>query len=58
VVSRRVIILPGRAEVALQVHRELLQALARKDPDRSEKAITEILSGARALLEKYQNYVI
>ena len=58
VVSRRVIILPGRAEVALKSHRELLKALARKDPDRSEKAVTEILSGARALLEKYQNYVI
>ena len=52
------IILPGRAEVALKSHRELLQALADKDPDRSEKATTEILSGARALLEKYKNYVI
>ena len=57
VITRRVIILPGRAEVGLRMHRLLLQALARRDGDAAEAAMHEILRGARATLEKYQRFV-
>lgn len=58
VISRRVVILPGRAEVGLRMHRRLLAALARRDADASESEMRDILSSAREYLEKYQNYVI
>ena len=58
VILRRVIILPGRAELGLKLHRELLQALARRDADGAERAMRDILTSARAFLEKYQSYVI
>lgn len=58
VITRRVIILPGRAEIGLKMHRQLLRALARRDVDASEKAMREILSSARDYLERFQSYVI
>ena len=58
VITRRVVILPGRAEIGLKMHRRLLEALARGDADRAEAAMREILSSAREYLEKFQNYVI
>lgn len=58
VISRRVIILPGRAEIGLKMHRRLLAALAKRDADASEAEMRDILSSARDYLEKYQNYVI
>jgi DNA-binding GntR family transcriptional regulator len=58
VISRRVVILPGRAEIGLKMHRGLLAALRRRDPDASEAAMREILSSARGYLEKFQSYVI
>lgn len=58
VISRRVIILPGRAEIGLKMHRRLLAALARRDPDASEAEMRQILSSARDYLEKYHNFVI
>lgn len=58
VISRRVIILPGRTEVALRMHRKLIDALARKDPDAAEETMREILTSARGFLERYQRYVI
>lgn len=58
VITRRVIILPGRAEIGLKMHRQLLRALARRDVDASEKAMRDILSSARDYLERFQSYVI
>ncbi|MGH6620875.1 MAG: GntR family transcriptional regulator [Alphaproteobacteria bacterium] len=58
VISRRVIILPGRAEIGLKMHRQLLAALARRDPDAAEAEMREILSSARDYLEKFHNFVI
>jgi DNA-binding FadR family transcriptional regulator len=40
------------------MHRGLLAALTRRDPEASEAAMREILSSARGYLEKFQNYVI
>jgi len=58
VITRRVVILPGRAERGLRMHRELLEALAKGDPDAAEAEMEAILSSARDYLEKFQNYVI
>jgi DNA-binding GntR family transcriptional regulator len=57
-ITRRVIILPGRAEIGLRMHRALLQALVDRDGDAAEAAMREILSSARATLEKYQRFVV
>lgn len=58
VITRRVIILPGRAEVGLQMHRRLLKALAAREAGAAESVMREILSSARATLEKYQRFVV
>jgi DNA-binding GntR family transcriptional regulator len=58
VISRRVIILPGRAEIGLKMHRRLLEALTRRDADAAEAEMRQILSSARDYLEKFHNFVI
>jgi DNA-binding GntR family transcriptional regulator len=58
VIVRRVVILPGRAERGLRMHRELLEALNKGDPDAAEAKMAAILRSAREYLEKYQQYVI
>lgn len=58
VITRRVVILPGRAELGLKMHRRLLDALARRDADAAEAEMREIVESARQYLEKFQNYVI
>lgn len=58
VITRRVVILPGRAELGLKMHRKLLAALARRDADAAESEMREIVESARQHLEKFQNYVI
>lgn len=58
VITRRVVILPGRAELGLKMHRKLLAALARRDADAAEAEMREIVESARQHLEKFQSYVI
>jgi DNA-binding GntR family transcriptional regulator len=58
VITRRVVILPGRAERGLKLHRELLRALKKGDGDAAEAKMAAILQSARDYLEKFQNYVI
>ena len=58
VISRRVIILPGRAEIGIKMHRRLLQALTLRDADAAEAEMRQILSSARDYLEKFHNFVI
>jgi len=58
VITRRVVILPGRAELGLKMHRRLLQALERGDADAAEAEMRDIVNSAREYLEKYQNYVL
>jgi DNA-binding FadR family transcriptional regulator len=50
--------LPGRSAVALRLHRELLEAMSKRDADLAEKIRREILSSARAMLEKYKRFVL
>ena len=56
-ITRRVVILPGRAELGLKLHRRLLKALARGDADAAEEEMRQILSGAREFLERFHDYV-
>jgi DNA-binding GntR family transcriptional regulator len=58
VISRRVIILPGRAEIGIKMHRRLLEALTRRDADAAETEMRQILSSARDYLQKFHNFVI
>jgi DNA-binding GntR family transcriptional regulator len=58
VITRRVVILPGRAELGLKMHRRLLNALARRDAAKAEAEMRTIVESARQYLEKFQNYVI
>jgi DNA-binding GntR family transcriptional regulator len=58
VIARRVVVLPGRSAVALRLHRELLEAMSKRDADLAEKIRREILSSARAMLEKYKRFVL
>jgi DNA-binding GntR family transcriptional regulator len=58
VITRRVVILPGRAELGLKMHRRLLDALARRDAQAAEAEMREIVESARQYLEKFQNYVL
>jgi len=58
VITRRVIILPGRAEVGLKMHRRLLTALADRDARAAESVMQEILSGARATFDRYRRFIV
>jgi DNA-binding GntR family transcriptional regulator len=57
VVQRRIVILPGRIEQAINEHRQVLKALIACDPDKAEKMKRLNLRNARKCLEKYKSYV-
>ncbi|MGD2272862.1 MAG: GntR family transcriptional regulator [Desulfobacterales bacterium] len=57
VVQRRIVILPGRIEQAINEHRQVLKALIAGDPDKAEKMKRLNLRNARKCLEKYKSYV-
>lgn len=58
VIARRVIILPGRSAMALRLHKDLIEAMKRRDADEAERLRREILSSARMMLEKYKRFVL
>ncbi|MGE0852692.1 MAG: GntR family transcriptional regulator [Hyphomicrobiaceae bacterium] len=58
VIARRVIILPGRSATALKLHKEMIEAMKRRDPEEAERLRREILSSARTMLEKYKRFVL
>jgi DNA-binding GntR family transcriptional regulator len=58
VIARRVIILPGRSPIALQLHRNLLIAMKERDADNAERIRRQILSSAKEMLEKYRRFVL
>lgn len=55
---RRIIILPGRAEVGLQQHTALLEAMVRGDADEAERLRRENMRSAKSYLERYQKYIL
>lgn len=58
VLIRRILILPGRAEVGLREHIAVLEAMRRGDADEAERLRRANLRSARAYLERYQKYVL
>lgn len=58
VIARRVVILPGRINDALNMHSQMLHAMQRRDHDEAEKRRRAILSSARDMLAKYQRFVL
>lgn len=55
---RRIIILPGRAEIGLQQHTAMLDAMCRGDADEAERLRRENMRSAKAYLERYQKYIL
>ena len=58
VIARRVVVLPGRSLIALRLHRDLLEAMKKRDAPLAEKIRREILSSAREMLEKYKRFIL
>lgn len=58
VIARRVVILPGRIEFGLKLHRELLTAFIARDPDEAERIKRFIISSARDDVQKFQEFVL
>jgi DNA-binding GntR family transcriptional regulator len=57
-IIHRIMLLPGRAAVGLQEHRETLQALRAQDPERAERAVRSNIRNARDCLKRYQQFVL
>jgi len=58
VLIRRIIILPGRAEVGRTQHVAMLRAMTRGDGEEAERVRRTGLESAQASLEKYQRYIL
>jgi DNA-binding GntR family transcriptional regulator len=58
VLIRRILILPGRAEIGRQQHVAMLEAMVAGDGARAEQLRREGLRSARAHLEKFQKYIL
>jgi DNA-binding GntR family transcriptional regulator len=58
IVQRRVVILPGRMEQAINEHREVIRAIKSGDPEKAEEAKRKNLRTARQYLIKYKSWVL
>jgi DNA-binding GntR family transcriptional regulator len=58
VLIRRILILPGRADVGLREHIAVLEAMRRGDAEEAERLRRANMRSARAFLERYQKYVL
>ena len=58
VLIRRIIILPGRAEVGRKQHVAMLQAMCRGDAAQAEAIRRNGLNSAKLALEKYQRFIL
>ena len=58
VLIRRIIILPGRAEIGRTQHVAMLRAMTRGDAAEAERVRRTGLESAQASLEKYQRYIL
>lgn len=55
---RRIIILPGRAEQGLASHTAVLEAMCAGDAERAEALRRETMRSAKAVLARYQKYLL
>ncbi len=58
IVQRRVVILPGRMQQAIQEHRDIISALIEGNPDKAEAMKRKNLRSARECLMKYKKWVL
>jgi DNA-binding GntR family transcriptional regulator len=58
VLIRRILILPGRAEIGRRQHVAMLEAMCKGDAELAEKLRREGLRSAKAHLEKFQKYIL
>ena len=58
VVIRRIIILPGRAEVGLRQHQAVLAAMRRGDAVEAEQLKRQNLKSAKETLMRFRTYVL
>ena len=58
VVQRRIVILPGRIQQAIEEHRAVLKAIMEGDPDKAERMKRLNMQNARERLEKYKKWVL
>lgn len=57
-IMRRIIILPGRAEVGLKQHRAVLAAMHKGDAALAEKLKRANIRSSRECLERYQSFIL
>jgi len=57
VMGRRIVVLQGRAEIGLDLHRQLLKALAAGNADAAANIKAKIVSTARDLIDRYQEFI-
>jgi DNA-binding GntR family transcriptional regulator len=58
IVQRRIIILPGRIEQAINEHRTVIRAIMEGNPAKAEKMKRSNLRSAREYLKKYEKWVL
>jgi DNA-binding GntR family transcriptional regulator len=58
VVQRRIVILPGRIQQAIEEHRAVLKAIMEGNSDKAEKMKRLNMQNARECLEKYKKWVL
>jgi DNA-binding GntR family transcriptional regulator len=58
VIIRRIIILPGRAEVGLREHQAVLAAMRRGDAAEAEQLKRQNLRSAKETLMRFRSYVL
>jgi DNA-binding GntR family transcriptional regulator len=58
IVQRRIVILPGRIQQAIEEHRAVLRAIMEGNPEKAEKMKRVNMKNARECLEKYKAWVL
>lgn len=58
VIIRRIIILPGRAEVGLEEHRAVLGAMRQGDAEEAERLRRKNMRSARGFLRRFERFVL
>ncbi|MGE3625479.1 MAG: GntR family transcriptional regulator [Hyphomicrobiales bacterium] len=56
--TRRLVLVPGRAAEGFRQHQEILRAMRAGDADRAEQLKRENIRSAREWFQKYQNYLL
>lgn len=58
VLIRRIVVLPGRAEVGLEEHRAVLAAMRRGEAELAERLRRQNMVSAREYLQRYEQFVL